>query len=145
MKTLRRFSLALLSIVMLFTLTSCGGSSGGPSTEEQLTSKINEKLSGTGIQLSYDSKLNDKLVVYMDVYSNYQNEDAALKASGLDAEHYAAYVSTSNTTMNDAAAVFAGQISAEKSLSGRVAKKIGYASVPLTTGGYACYALVQFS
>ena len=103
MKTIRKFALALLSIAMLFTLTSCGGSSA--STESQLTSKINEKLSGTGIQVSYDSKLNEKLVVYIDVYRNSGDETAAMEASGLDAEHYAVYASTSNSTINDAAAV----------------------------------------
>ena len=143
MKTIRKFALALLSIAMLFTLTSCGGSSA--STESQLTSKINEKLSGTGIQVSYDSKLNEKLVVYIDVYRNSGDETAAMEASGLDAEHYAVYASTSNSTINDAAAVLAGQISAEKNTSGRTAKKIGYASAQLVNGGNVIFALVQFS
>ena len=143
MKTIRRFALALLAIAMLFTLTSCGGSSA--STESQLTSKINEKLSGTGIQVSYDSKLNDKLVVYLDVYRNSGDEASAIKAAGLDAQYYAVYASTANSTINDAAAVLAGQISAEKSTSGRIAQKIGYASAPLVNGGNVIFALVQFS
>lgn len=143
MKTIRRFALVLLSIAMLFTLTSCGGSNA--SAESQLTSKINEKLSGTEIQVSYDSKLNEKLVVYIDVYRNSGDETAAIKAAGLDPQYYAAYASTSNSTINDAAAIIAGQISAEKNTTGRVAKKIGYASAQLVNGGNVIFALVQFS
>ena len=142
MKTLRRFALTLLSIAMLFTLTSCGGSSNY--TDTQLTAKINEKLSDTGIQVTYDSKLNEKLVVYLDVYTTSRNEAAAIEASGLDAQYYAAYATTSISTVNDAAAVLAAQIKAEKSTSGRTAKRIGYASAELKDGGSAIFALVQF-
>lgn len=145
MKTLKRFALTLLSVIMLLTLTACGGSgSAAGNTENQLTSKINEKLSGTGIQVTYDSKLNEKLVVCLDIYRTSNNEDKALEAAGLDNEHYALYVSTANSTVNDAAAVLAGQIRAEKTSSGRVAQKIGYASAELVTGNSAIFALVQF-
>ena len=145
MKVLKRLALALFSVAMLFTLTSCGGNSGTPSTEAQLTSKINDRLSDTGIHVTYDSKLNEKLLVYIDVYNNSQNEDAALKASGLDLEHYAAYLSTSNSTLDDTAAILAGQISAEKKSSGRIAKNIGYANGKLTNGSSVIFALVYFS
>lgn len=143
MKTLKKVALALLSIAMLFTLTSCGGSGNVGNTEEQLTSQMNQKFSDSGIHLTYDATLNEKAVIYLDVYNLYRNESAALKAAGLDPEVYAIYVTTSTSTVNDAAAVLASQIKLEKEVSGRVAKKVGYASATLN-GQPSIFALVRF-
>lgn len=143
MKTFKKVVLALLSLAMLFALTSCGGSGNIGNTEEQLTSQMNEKLSDSGIHLAYDAALNEKAVIYLDVYNLYRDESAALKAAGLDPETYAIYVTTSTSTINDAAAVLASQIKLEKEVSGRVAKKVGYASATLN-GHPTFFALTKF-
>ena len=142
-KTLRLVSIFLVGIMML-ALTACGGSASKPSTEAQLTSKINEKLSGTGISITYDSSLNEKAVVFLDVYNVSYNGEAALKAAGLNADSYEIYITTSIATVNDAASVLSSQIKLEKDTSGRVAKNIGYATASYR--GYpAIFALVKFA
>lgn len=146
MKSIRKFALVLLSMVMLFTLTSCsgsGGSNGTPEDVHPLTSKINEKLSGTGIQVTYDSALNEKLAIYMNVYLRSGSKSSALKAAELDAEHYEVYTANSNE-LDYVSSVFAEEIKVEKATSGRIAKSIGYASGRSTTGSITNYALVQY-
>lgn len=145
-KTLRMVSLFLVGM-MLLALTACGGSSGGVSgnADKELTSKINSKLSGTGIHVTYDSGLGDKAVVCLDVYRTSGNEAQAMAAAGVNAREYAIYATTATSSLDNAASVIAGYIRSEKASSGRVAKTIGYASATLTaTDEPICFALVKF-
>lgn len=144
-KTLRLLSLFLASILLL-ALTACGssGSGFGGSAETQLTSKINSKLSGTDIKVTYNSNLGEKALVYLDTYRTSGNEAQAIRAAGINTVEYAMYATTATSTMDDAAAVIAGQIKSEKTSSGRTAKYIGYASGKLATGDSVIFALVKF-
>lgn len=145
MKSIRKFALVLLFMVMLFTLTSCGGSNGTPSIDEQLTTRTNEKLAPSNIQVTYDSTLNEKLVTYLTVYFHSGSESAAFEAAELDAAHYEIYTVTSNNTVDHISSVLAQEIKGEKATSGRIAKTIGYASAKSTAGSPILYAIVQYS
>lgn len=144
-KTLRLFSLFLVGVMML-ALTACSGGSGvgGGNAEDALTSKVNAKLSGTGIQVEYDTSLNEKAVVYLDVYRTSGNETQAIKAAGLNTTEYRMYATTATSSIDDAAAVIAGNIKAEKESSNRVAKKLGYASGKMASGEPVIFVLVKF-
>ena len=144
-KTLRLFSLFLVGVMML-ALTACSGGSsvGGGNSENALTSKVNAKLSGTGIQVEYDTSLNEKAVVYLDVYRTSGNEAQAIKAAGLNTTEYRMYATTATSSIDDAAAVIAGNIKAEKESSNRVAKKLGYASGKMASGEPVIFVLVKF-
>ena len=145
MKSIRKFALVLLSMILLFTLASCGGSNTTPSVDEQLTTKINEKLAPSNIQVTHDSALNEKLAIYMTVYLRSGSKSSALEAAELDAEHYEVYTITSNNTIDNISSVIAQEIKVEKATSGRIAKAIGYASAKSTTGSPILYAIVQYS
>lgn len=144
-KSLRLFSLFLVSVLLL-ALTACSDSSGvgGGNAEDTLTSKVNAKLSGTGIQVEYDTSLNEKAVVYLDVYRTSGNEAQAIKAAGLNSTEYRMYATTATSSIDDAAAVIAGNIKAEKETSKRVAKKLGYASGKMASGEPVIFVLVKF-
>ena len=142
-KSLRLFSLFLVSVLLL-ALTACSDSSGvgGGNAEDKLTSKVNAKLSG--IQVEYDTSLNEKAVVYLDVYRTSGNEAQAIKAAGLNSTEYRMYATTATSSIDDAAAVIAGNIKAEKETSKRVAKKLGYASGKMASGEPVIFVLVKF-
>lgn len=137
-KTLRLVSLFLVGI-MLMALTACSGSS-----ENELTSRINSKLSGTSIHVQYDSDLSEKALVLLDTYRVSGNLYQAMRAAGINSTNYALYATTATSTLSDAASVIAGNIRAERASSGRVARKLGYASGRYTSGQSVIFALVEF-
>ena len=140
-KALKTVSLLLASI-MLLALTACSGGIGN--TEDALTSKVNAKLSGTGIHVEYDSSLNEKALIYLDVSRTTGSESQAIKAAGLNSSEYRMYATTVTSSMDDAAAVIAGNIKAERSSTNRVAKKLGYASGKMASGEPVIFVLIKF-
>ncbi len=137
-KTLRMFSLFLAG-VMLMALTACGGS-----PENELTAKINSKLSGTGIQVQYDEALSDKALILLDTYLVSGDVYQALRAAGIDPSNHTLYATTATSTLDTAAVVIANSIKTERSSSGRVAKKLGYAAEKYVSGQTVFYVLVEF-
>ena len=89
-------------------------------------------------------KADRAAVVYLDVYRTSGNEAQAIKAAGLNSTEYRMYATTATSSIDDAAAVIAGNIKAEKETSKRVAKKLGYASGKMASGEPVIFVLVKF-
>ena len=140
----KRFVAVLLTALFsVLLLTGCGGSDFFM-TDAEFTRMINRELadSGNSIQLTYDSSLGAKAKTVFNVYIATNDVEAALKAAGLDDDHY--YMIAADYLF-ESYAKSATYISSQVLyylVNGQVGKRIGYALLTYKNGATRIVALV---
>ena len=151
MKCVKKLVAVLLTAVMALTLlTACGGGGGGWSgtsnadVGRRLTSKINSKLSDTGISLTYSDTLTNQIITFGQLLQAGVDESTAMVRAGINGNDYEVVTVEINKdgSMEDAAGPLAIQIAALKNSWG-TAKQIGYASAESIRNTRFIFALVR--
>lgn len=151
MKCVKKLAAVLLTVVMaLSLLTACGGGGGGWSgtsnadVGRRLTSKINSKLSDTGISLTYSDTLTNQIITFGQLLQAGVDESTAMVRAGINGNDYEVVTVEINKdgSMEDAAGPLAIQIAALKNSWG-TAKQIGYASAESIRNTRFIFALVR--
>ena len=95
MKCVKKLVAVLLTAVMALTLlTACGGGGGGWSgtsnadVGRRLTSKINSKLSDTGISLTYSDTLTNQIITFGQLLQAAVDESTAMVRAGINGNDY---------------------------------------------------------
>lgn len=150
MKCVKKLVAVLLTAVMALTLlTACGGGGGWSGTSNadvgrRLTSKINSKLSDTGISLTYSDTLTNQIITFGQLLQAGVDESTAMVRAGINGNDYEVVTVEINKdgSMEDAAGPLAIQIAALKNSWG-TAKQIGYASAESIRNTRFIFALVR--
>ena len=140
----KRFVAVLLTALFsVLLLTGCGGSDFFM-TDAEFTRMINRELadSGNSIQLTYDSSLGAKAKTVLNVYIATNDVDAALKASGLDDEHYYMVAADYPFESYAKSATYISSQVLYYLVNGQVGKRVGYATITFKNGSTQIIALV---
>ena len=140
----KRFVAVLLTALFsVLLLTGCGGSDFFM-TDAEFTRMINRELadSGNSIQLTYDSSLGAKAKTVLNVYIATNDVDAALKASGLDDEHYYMVAADYPFESYAKSATYISSQVLYYLVNGQVGKRVGYATITFKNGNTQIIALV---
>mgnify|MGYP002680568905 FL=1 len=139
----KRFVAVLLSALFsVLLLTGCGGDFF--MTDAEFTRMINRELaeSGNSIQLTYDSSLGAKAKTVLNVYIATNDVDAALKASGLDDDHYYMVAADYPFESFSKSATYISSQVLYYMVNGQVGKRVGYATITFKNGNTQIIALV---
>lgn len=140
----KRFVAVLLTALFsVLLLTGCGGGDFFM-TDAEFTRMINRELaeSGNSIQLTYDSSLGAKAKTVLNVYIATNDVDAALKASGLDDEHYYMVAADYPFESYAKSATYISSQVLYYLVNGQVGKRVGYATITFKNGNTQIIALV---
>lgn len=140
----KRFVAVLLTALFsVLLLTGCGGSDFFM-TDTEFTRMINRELaeSGNSIQLTYDSSLSAKAKTVLNVYIATGDADAALKASGLDDDHYYMVAADYPFESYAKSATYISSQVLYYLVNGQVGKRVGYATITFKNGNTQIIALV---
>ena len=140
----KRFVAVLLTALFsVLLLTGCGGSDFFM-TDAEFTRMINRELaeSGNSIQLTYDSSLGSKAKTVLNVYIATGDADAALKASGLDDDHYYMIAADYPFESFSKSATYISSQVLYYLVNGQVGKRVGYATITYKNGNTQIIALV---
>ncbi len=140
----KRFVAVLLTALFsVLLLTGCGGGDFFM-TDTEFTRMINRELaeSGNSIQLTYDSSLGSKAKTVLNVYLATGDADAALKASGLDDNHYYMIAADYPFESFSKSATYISSKVLYYLVNGRVGKRVGYATITYKNGNTQIIALV---
>lgn len=141
----KRFVAVLLTALFsVLLLTSCGGGGDFFMTDTEFTRMINRELaeSGNSIQLTYDSSLGAKAKTVLNVYIATNDVDAALKASGLDDDHYYMVAADYPFESYAKSATYISSQVLYYMVNGQVGKRVGYATITFKNGNTQIIALV---
>lgn len=139
----KRFVAVLLTALFsVLLLTGCGGDFF--MTDTEFTRMINRELaeSGNSIQLTYDSSLGAKAKTVLNVYIATGDADAALKASGLDDDHYYMVAADYPFESFSKSATYISSQVLYYLVNGQVGKRVGYATITYKNGNTQIIALV---
>ena len=140
----KRFVAVLLTALFsVLLLTGCGGGDFFM-TDAEFTRMINRELaeSGNSIQLTYDSILSSKAKTVFNVYIATNDVNAALKASGLDDDHYYLVVADYPFESYARSATYISSQILYYLSNGRIGERIGYALLNYKNGTSRIVALV---
>ena len=140
----KRFVAVLLTALFsVLLLTGCGGSDFFM-TDAEFTRMINRELadSGNSIQLTYDSSLGAKAKTVFNVYIATNDVEAALKAAGLDDDHYYMIAADYPFESYTKSATYISSQVLYYLVNGQVGKRIGYALLTYKNGATRIVALV---
>ena len=139
----KRFVAVLLTALFsVLLLTGCGGDFF--MTDTEFTRMINRELaeSGNSIQLAYDSTLGSKAKTVFNVYIATNDVEAALKAAGLDDDHYYMIAADYPFESYAKSATYISSQVLYYLVNGQVGKRIGYALLTYKNGATRIVALV---
>ena len=140
----KRFVAVLLTALFsVLLLTGCGGSDSFM-TDAEFTRMINRELadSGNSIQLTYDSSLGAKAKTVFNVYIATNDVEAALKATGLDDDHYYMIAADYPFESFSKSATYISSQVLYYLVNGQVGKRVGYATITFKNGNTQIIALV---
>ena len=105
---------------------------------------INRELaeSGNSIQLTYDSTLGSKAKTVLNVYIATNDADAALKAAGLDDDHYYMVAADYPFESYAKSATYISSKVLYYLVNGQIGKRVGYATITYENGNTQIIALV---
>lgn len=141
----KRFVAVLLTALFsVLLLTGCGGGGDFFMTDTEFTRMINRELaeSGNSIQLTYDSTLGSKAKTVLNVYITSNDADAALKAAGLDNEHYYMVAADYPFESYAKSATYISSQVLYYLVNGQIGKRVGYATITYKNGNTQIIALV---
>ena len=113
-------------------------------TDAEFTRMINRELaeSGNSIQLTYDSTLGSKAKTVLNVYIATNDADAALKAAGLDDDHYYMVAADYPFESYAKSATYISSKVLYYLVNGQIGKRVGYATITYENGNTQIIALV---